>query len=216
ADAAGQAAIEGARVVHDAAGEIARIADSVRQSASGLGELQQISAEIGTIVATIKDIADQTNLLALNAAIEAARAGEQGRGFAVVADEVRKLAERTSVATVEIGGMVGRIRDNTDKTIVQMNQGVALVEEGVRVADSAGDAVQAIHGETERVLAAVTEISDALREQAIAAREVARSVEQVAQSAERNAGTARQGVATSEAVAGIGRHLGTVVSRFSV
>jgi len=216
AEAAGQAAMTGAQVVHAAAGEIGRIADAVRQSASGLGELQQISAEIGSIVATIKEIADQTNLLALNAAIEAARAGEQGRGFAVVADEVRKLAERTSVATVEIGAMVGRIRDNTDKTIAQMNQGVTLVEEGVRVADSAGDAVQAIHGETDRVLVAVTEISDALREQAIAAREVARSVEQVAQSAERNAGTARQGVATSEAVAGIGRHLGKVVGRFSV
>ncbi len=211
---AGQAAENGARVVHEAATEIARIADTVRQAAHSLTELESISGEIGVIVNTIKEIADQTNLLALNAAIEAARAGEQGRGFAVVADEVRKLAERTSQSTLEIGRMVERIQGQTRTTATQMGEGVKHVEDGVAVANSAGDAVAAIRTQTDRAIAAITEISEALKEQAGATREVARTVEQVAQSAERTAGAANESAAASHEMGAVAERLATLTAQF--
>ncbi|MFZ5462275.1 MAG: methyl-accepting chemotaxis protein [Pseudomonadota bacterium] len=211
---AGNASAEGARVVREAAQEIAAIAESVRRSASQLTDLEGISGEIGRIVVTIKEIADQTNLLALNAAIEAARAGESGRGFAVVADEVRKLAERTARSTVEIAGMVERIQANTKQAMAQMNEGVARVEDGVRVANAAGDAVAAIRDQADRVMAAVTEIRDALKEQAAATREVARTVEAVARGAEKNAATAAQGADASQAVSGVAQRLAQLAGQF--
>lgn len=213
---AGHASAEGARVVRDAAREIAAIAESVRHSARELGELEGLSSEIGRIVVTIKEIADQTNLLALNAAIEAARAGEQGRGFAVVADEVRKLAERTAQSTVEVAGIVERIQVRTQQAMVRMNEGVARVEEGVRVADAAADAVAAIRTLADRVVAAVTEIRDALKEQTAATREVARTVETVARGAEKNAATAARGAAASQTISGVAERLAQLVGQFRV
>jgi len=142
--AAQQAVDTGARVVHRAADEIARIALSVRTSAANLTKLEGIAGEIGQIIQTIREIADQTNLLALNAAIEAARAGEQGRGFAVVADEVRKLAERTAKATLEIGTMIERIQEETRVSVTSMQEGVALVEKGAESAHEAGNSVEEI------------------------------------------------------------------------
>jgi methyl-accepting chemotaxis protein/aerotaxis receptor len=213
---AGTASAEGARVVREAAQEIGAIAESVRRSAAQLSDLEGISGEIGRIVVTIKEIADQTNLLALNAAIEAARAGESGRGFAVVADEVRKLAERTARSTVEIAGMVERIQANTKQAMAQMTEGVARVEDGVRVANAAGDAVAAIRDQADRVMAAVTEIRDALKEQAAATREVARTVERVAQGAEKNADTAVQGSAASGNVTGVAERLAQLAGQFQV
>jgi aerotaxis receptor len=211
---AGEAAENGARVVHEAATEIARIADTVRQAATSLGELESISGEIGAIVNTIKEIADQTNLLALNAAIEAARAGEQGRGFAVVADEVRKLAERTGQSTLEIGRMVERIQGQTRATAEQMDEGVRQVEDGVAAANSAGDAVAAIRNQTDRAIAAIIEISEALKEQAGATREVARSVEQVAQSAERTASAANGSAAASQEMGVVAERLAELTAQF--
>ncbi|MEO1766847.1 methyl-accepting chemotaxis protein [Thiobacter aerophilum] len=214
AETAGQAAENGARVVHEAAGEIARIADTVRQAADGINELESISGEIGAIVNTIKEIADQTNLLALNAAIEAARAGEQGRGFAVVADEVRKLAERTAHSTVEIGRMVERIQSQTRAATGQMGAGVKLVEDGVAVANQAGDAVAAIRHQTDAVLAAITEIGAALKEQAEATREVARTVERVAQASESTAGAAGEAAHTSQEMGQVAERLAELTAQF--
>jgi len=122
-------------VVHNAAAEIARIAEAVDQASTSLAELEGISGEIGNIVATIREIADQTNLLALNAAIEAARAGEQGRGFAVVADEVRKLAERTATSTHEISSMVGRIQNRTKQAVGEVWREHGAIEYVECVAD---------------------------------------------------------------------------------
>lgn len=214
AEEAGEAAAKGAEVVHAAAQEIGRIADSVKEAAAGIGELESISGEIGLIVATIKEIADQTNLLALNAAIEAARAGEAGRGFAVVADEVRKLAERTAHSTVEIGRMVERIQGHTRTATQRMQEGVARVQEGVTVAHNAGDAVAAIRAKTEQMLAAITEITDALKEQAAATREVARNVEQVASRSEHTAQAANDSAQTSHELGEVAERMAELTAQF--
>ncbi|NIU60659.1 MAG: methyl-accepting chemotaxis protein, partial [Pseudomonas stutzeri] len=127
----GELSRQGGEIVAAVVEEISQIAVSVSDSARTVAELGERSGQISAIVGVIGDIAAQTNLLALNAAIEAARAGEQGRGFAVVADEVRKLAERTANSTKEIAQMVAAIQEGTEGAVQGMEQGVAKVNEGV-------------------------------------------------------------------------------------
>jgi len=150
---------QGASVIETAAVEMRRIADSARVSAGVIEELGSQSSQITSIVNTIHDIADQTNLLALNAAIEAARAGEQGRGFAVVADEVRKLAERTSSSTTEISGMIDKIREGTHTAIDSMTSMLKQAEQGVVLANDAGDAINKIRESTNQVVRVINEFS---------------------------------------------------------
>jgi methyl-accepting chemotaxis protein len=148
-------AVAGAVVVDNAIAAMHRIAERVKESAKTIGGLGSRSDQIGEIVETIEDIADQTNLLALNAAIEAARAGEQGRGFAVVADEVRALAERTTKATREIAQMIELIQKETREAVSAMEEGVAEVEDGKVEASRSGDAlreiINQINGVTEQI-----------------------------------------------------------------
>jgi len=152
-------ATEGAAIIERASSEMRAIAETVQLTSERVGELGKQSDQITSIVKTIREIADQTNLLALNAAIEAARAGEQGRGFAVVADEVRKLAERTSLSTTEIGGMVQRIQDGTRSAIVSMESSLVKAGSGVELAGSAGQAIKRISNGAREVVQAVSKFS---------------------------------------------------------
>ena len=171
---------EGSAVVRQAAGEIEAIAASMRESMQRVQTLVARSQEIGSITQVIKEIADQTNLLALNAAIEAARAGEQGRGFAVVADEVRKLAERTSTATAEISQMVSAIQDDTQQAVQAMDSTTPKVAHGQDLAIQATTMLDDIQRQAADSLAKANEVANATKAQATTANEIAGHVENIA------------------------------------
>jgi len=177
----GRQSAEGGAVIQETLASMQRIADTVQGAAAQIAELGQHSDQISSIVSVIKDIADQTNLLALNAAIEAARAGEQGRGFAVVADEVRLLAQRTANSTQEITEMIKKIQLGTRSAVSNMEIGVQQVSSGVEQASQAGDAIVTIRQASASVVGVVDQISLALREQTVASQDVARNVERIAQ-----------------------------------
>ena len=182
----GELSRDGGAIVASVVQEISEIAVSVAESARTVEELGERSGQISAIVGVIGDIAAQTNLLALNAAIEAARAGEQGRGFAVVADEVRNLAARTANSTREISEMVKSIQQGTAGAVAGMERGVERVNAGVARAEKAGEAMARIRQAAEQVQATVAEISHALREQSSASTEIAQQVEMIARMAEEN------------------------------
>ena len=175
ADRTQKATEEGYDAVKNVIKEINSIETAVDNTSSVMEELGASSQKIGDIIAVIDEIADQTNLLALNAAIEAARAGEQGRGFAVVADEVRKLAERTSKATKEITATITFIQDDTAKAIDSMRNGKNKVKNGVEVAKKAGESIAAIKELTNRLKDMITQIAAATEEQSTAAEEISAS-----------------------------------------
>ncbi|HMW57888.1 MAG: methyl-accepting chemotaxis protein [Candidatus Accumulibacter sp.] len=212
----GQAASQGAEVIHQAVGAMNQITGFVRQASTTVSELGRRSQDISAVVQVIREIADQTNLLALNAAIEAARAGEQGRGFAVVADEVRKLAERTATSTHSISEMIGHIQDGAKAAVHQMEDGVAQVEQGGVLADRAGQAIGEIEGRTNEVITTVGSISGAIREQSLASQTIAQGVEQIAQMAEASY-SASQGTAQSaQALRDLAAHLDQALGHLRV
>ena len=215
-DEAGQASREGTTVIGGVVTEVTNIATAVQESSSVIENLGHQSAQIRSIVKVIDDVAEQTNLLALNAAIEAARAGEQGRGFAVVADEVRKLAERTASSTREIGAMIEAIGSGTAKAVESMQRGVAKVENGVNLAREAGSTITAIDRRTQRVVETVTDISTAIEEQRSTTNEIARHIEDIARMAESNSAATRRTGETAERLSGLSSGLQTSISRFRI
>jgi methyl-accepting chemotaxis protein len=211
---AGELSAQGGEVVEGAAAEMSKIADSVNQSSQFIQRLSEHSNQISAIVNVIKEIADQTNLLALNAAIEAARAGEQGRGFAVVADEVRKLAERTGRSTEEITAMIGSIQSGTQHAVESMQEGSARVTEGVAMANRAGESMSQIRDGANQVIFAVSDISSALREQSAASNQVAQNVERIARMTEENSVAANEIAGEAQQLESLASALESAVSRF--
>jgi methyl-accepting chemotaxis protein len=174
-----ESATSGARVVNETIVGMNVIADRVRQTSKTVEALGTRSEQIGDIVGTIEDIADQTNLLALNAAIEAARAGEQGRGFAVVADEVRALAERTTKATREIGEMIKAIQKETQEAVKAMDEGVHEVEKGAESSQKSGQALEEILNGINEVSMQVNQIATAAEQQTATTSEVTSNIQQI-------------------------------------
>ncbi|MDQ8023459.1 MAG: methyl-accepting chemotaxis protein [Moraxellaceae bacterium] len=199
---AGTRSTSSAESVRQAVGELNGLNESVHELAQVISSLAEEANRISSVVVAIKEIADQTNLLALNAAIEAARAGEQGRGFAVVADEVRKLAERTTRSTDEVFTVIESIRRQSTSAVATMERNVARVEENVRAAGASADAVAAIPAAAAEVVAGMQEIRDALAMQRDSARAIGGVIERMSEASHSNADAARQ--------------VGTLVDRASV
>ena len=176
----GRLATDGGKVVQDTIQGMNAIATAVHAGAQSVGELGKRGEQIGQVITVINDIADQTNLLALNAAIEAARAGEHGRGFAVVADEVRKLADRTTKATDEIAGSIQAIQTETGQAVERMNAGTREVETGVVKATGAGQSLEQIVAGAQSVAGMVQSIAAAAEQQSAASEEVSKSIESIA------------------------------------
>ena len=210
----GESSQQGSEVISRAVAEMRRINESVELAAGTINELVDKAQVISGIMQVIKDIADQTNLLALNAAIEAARAGEQGRGFAVVADEVRKLSERTAQATEEIAGMIAEIQHSSTQSHGSMEEAVRRAKNGLELAEQGGAAVGEIRNSAGGVLGVVNDISHALKEQGTASQDIAQYVEQIAMSSSKNAQAASTASAALVDMRQLAGTLRGLVSRF--
>ena len=192
----GERAREGGKVVVETIAGMDRIAEVVQKSARIIHALGKSSDQIGEIVQVIDEIADQTNLLALNAAIEAARAGEQGRGFAVVADEVRKLAERTTKATHEIAEKVEHIQEEAGGAVAIMKQATREVDTGKRLVDRAGEALEAIIADSDEVIDMIARVATANEEQSTTSGVIASNINTIS-TVTREAAAGIQQIATA-------------------
>jgi methyl-accepting chemotaxis protein len=208
------AAQNGAAIVRETVEGMNRIADKVRNSSEVVEQLGTRSEQIGEIVGTIEDIADQTNLLALNAAIEAARAGEQGRGFAVVADEVRALAERTTKATREIGEMIKNIQNETRLAVIAMEEGVDEVGEGISGAARSGHALETILQQVNDVTSQISQIATAAEEQTATTREITNNIQSISDTVQISDRSAQEISVASSRLSALSVELQDLVRRF--
>jgi methyl-accepting chemotaxis protein len=211
---AGLIAKEGGDVVTETISGMNRIAQVVKKSSETVNKLGKSSDQIGEIIQVIDDIADQTNLLALNAAIEAARAGEQGRGFAVVADEVRKLAERTTKATKEIADMIKQIQKDTSGAVASMEEGTLEVDKGKQLADKAGESLKQIITGTEQVVDIITQVAAASEEQSSTSEQISRSIEAISNVTSGSATGIREIARSSEDLSKLTFNLQELIAKF--
>ena len=193
-----------------------QVDEVVGQAAQQIASLELQSENISRIVAVIREIAEQTNLLALNAAIEAARAGEAGRGFAVVADEVRKLSERTAQSTQEIATMVAEVQESTREAVTGIERGVSAVHASSDEANQASEIIGSLQEIAQQVAVIVSELDSALREQSMASAEVARRIEEIAQQAEETNSTMEQSAESATALDTTANRMIGVVQHFRV
>ena len=216
AQRATQAASNGALVVDKTVSVMGEIAVKVQETAATVESLGTRSDEIGKIIGTIEDIADQTNLLALNAAIEAARAGEQGRGFAVVADEVRALAERTSRATREISEMIKAIQNETRGAVTAMEQGVRQVETGTVEAARSGEALRDILEQINAVSMQVSQIATAAEEQTATTAEISNNILLITEVVQQTSHGAQESATAAAQLNGNAEELQCLVQQFKI
>ncbi|XXE78534.1 methyl-accepting chemotaxis protein [Pseudomonas sp. R1-1] len=216
AAAADGEAREGDKVVNEAIAQIERLATEVVRSTEAMSVLQQESDKIGSVMDVIKAVAEQTNLLALNAAIEAARAGEAGRGFAVVADEVRGLAQRTQKSTEEIEGLVAGLQNGTQQVSAVMNNSRALTDSSVALTRKAGASLENITRTVSNIQSMNQQIAAAAEQQSAVAEEISRSIINVRDVSEQTAAASDETAASSVELARLGGQLQQMVSHFRV
>ncbi len=216
ASLADKEAREGDRVVGEAIAQIERLADEVSRSTEAMRLLQTESDKIGSVMDVIKAVADQTNLLALNAAIEAARAGEAGRGFAVVADEVRSLAQRTQQSTEEIAGLVAGLQSGSERVATVMSNSRSLTDSSVLLTRKAGTALESITATVSNIQSMNQQIAAAAEEQSAVAEEISRSILNVRDVSEQTAAASDETAASSVELARLGGQLQQLVSHFRV
>ncbi|CAM3713198.1 Methyl-accepting chemotaxis protein McpS [Pseudomonas reidholzensis] len=215
ADAAQQAR-ESDSVVTQAIAQITHLDVEVGHSTQAMAELKRESDKIGSVLDVIKSVAQQTNLLALNAAIEAARAGEAGRGFAVVADEVRSLAQRTQVSTEEIEGLIGGLHRGTQEVADSLEKSRSLTTDSVELTRRAGTSLMSISRSVATIESMNVQIATASEEQSAVAEEINRSVLNVREVSEQTAAASEQTAASSVELARLGGHLQTLVGKFKL
>ena len=213
---ASETASAGGQIVSDTILGMQTVGQVVSQSSGSIDKLAKSADQIGEIAGVIDDIADQTNLLALNAAIEAARAGEQGRGFAVVADEVRKLAEGTGKATGEITDMIKGIQSQTKDAVASMEAGVQEVDKGRKLTDKAGNSLNEIVTMNQRVVDMIQQMAEASEQQSTAAEQMSKNIEHILSVTKETAGGAEQSAAAAEELNRQAEGMQQMVGQFNI
>ncbi|WP_409077870.1 methyl-accepting chemotaxis protein [Pseudomonas tussilaginis] len=213
---ADQQAREGDRVVGEAIAQIERLAHEMNHSSEAMGQLKGESDKIGSVLDVIKSVAQQTNLLALNAAIEAARAGEAGRGFAVVADEVRSLAQRTQQSTEEIEALIASLQNGTQQVVSTMDASRNLTDSSVELTRRAGTSLDTITRTVSSIQAMNQQIAAAAEQQSAVAEEINRSVMNVRDVSDQTSAASEETAASSVELARLGTHLQGLVGKFQL
>ncbi|WP_411183929.1 methyl-accepting chemotaxis protein [Pseudomonas sp.] len=204
----------GVAVVQQTIGRINQLATAMQTTTQSIERLSQDTQRIDAVLEVIKNVAEQTNLLALNAAIEAARAGEQGRGFAVVADEVRALAKRTQQSTAEIEGLITSVREGTRRAVEDMRQSGALVEQTVTDANQTEGALAEIAAAVSQIFEMNQQIAAAAEQQSAVAEEISRSVTSIRDIADQSALAMDESASSSVQLAALGRDLQSMAAHF--
>ena len=216
ADEANKESINGNGIVSRTVASINTLADDINTSAEAVGKLKSDSENIGSVLDVIKGVAEQTNLLALNAAIEAARAGEQGRGFAVVADEVRSLAQRTQESASEIEKLIDGIQVGVEDAVEAMTKSSERVSTSVDNANQAGESLKVITSAVNTILQMNTQIAAAAEEQTSVSEEISRNVENIHSISITNAESSEESATSSSQVQSLGQDLKLLVDQFKV
>lgn len=211
-----ETASKGGEIVTNTMGGMSRIEHAVSESGDKVKKLGERSIQIGKIVGVIKEIAAQTNLLALNAAIEASRAGEHGRGFEVVAEEIRKLAEKSADSTLQITEIVEEIQSDTSLTVASMNEVTREVEEGTKLSNDTGDSLQDIIKQVKGTVDSIEMVAEASKQQASVSDEVAASVESIASITRETAAGSEEIAQTAQELARLGDNLKRLTERFKI